>query len=114
MTHRAKTWVVAAVVLLAGGEPLGLVAPAWAQSRRYPPDPVDKDAEQATKSDLWNAAITPERQPYQSLVRAAGELLGQRTPAASLEALSKLDQAIKLLPREPEAYRLRGEVSLDR
>ncbi|HSR99411.1 MAG TPA: hypothetical protein VLM79_20305 [Kofleriaceae bacterium] len=108
MTHRAETWVVAVVVAW------GLVAPAWAQSRRYPPDPVDKDAEQATKSDLWNAAITPERQPYQSLVRAAGELLAQRTPAASLEALSKLDQAIKLLPREPEAYKLRGEVSLDR
>jgi tetratricopeptide (TPR) repeat protein len=92
----------------------GLVAPAWAQSRRYPPDPVDKDAEQATKSDLWNAAITPQRQPYQSLVRAAAELLAQRTPAASLEALSKLDQAIKLLPREPEAYKLRGEASLER
>src|ERR1044071_2777849 len=112
MTHRAKTWVFAVVVVvpvLWGG-----VAPAWAQSRRYPPDPVDKDAEQATKSDLWNAAITPERQPYQTLVRAATELLGQRTPAASLEALAKLDQAIKLLPREPEAYRLRGETELDR
>jgi tetratricopeptide (TPR) repeat protein len=107
MIRRAQTWVVAVVVV-------GLVAPAWAQSRRYPPDPVDKDAEQATKSDLWNAAITPERQPYQSLVRAAGELLAQRTPAASLEALNKLDQAIKLLPGEPEAYKLRGEVSLDR
>ena len=102
MTHRAKSRVVAVVLVILG-------APAWAQSRRYPPDPVDKDAEQATRSDLWNAAITPERQPYQTLVRAAGELLAQRTPAAGLEALNKLDQAIKLLPRQPEAYKLRGD-----
>lgn len=93
---------------------LELEAPAWAQSRRYPPSPIDKDAEQATRSDLWNAAITPERQPYQGLMRAATELLNQRTAAASLEAFNKLDQAINLLPREPEAYRLRGEASLDR
>src|SRR5678815_3443804 len=92
----------------------GLGAPAWAQSRRYPPDPVDKDAEQATRSDLWNAAITPERQPYQSLVRAAAEQIGQRTAAATLEAFKKLDQAIQLLPREPEAYRVRGEANLER
>jgi tetratricopeptide (TPR) repeat protein len=93
---------------------LGLCAPASAQSRRYPRDPVDKDAEQSTRSDLWNAAITPERQPYQSLVRSATELLNQRTASASLEAFNKLDQAIKLLPREPEAYRLRGEANLER
>jgi len=92
----------------------GLGAPAWAQSRRYPPDPVDKDAEQATRSDLWNAAITPERQPYQSLVRAAAEQIGQRTAAATLEGFKKLDQAIQLLPREPEAYRVRGEANLER
>jgi len=92
----------------------GLWAPAWAQSKRYPPDPVDKDAEQATRSDLWNAAVTPERQPYQSLIRAAAEQLAQRLPAATVEAFRKLDQAIQLLPREPEAYRLRGEASLDR
>ena len=93
---------------------LGLGASASAQSRRYPPAPVDKDAEQATSSDLWNAAVTPERQPYQSLVRSATELLNQRTTSASLEAFNKLEQAIKLLPREPEAYRLRGEASLER
>jgi tetratricopeptide (TPR) repeat protein len=97
-----------------GAAGLGLAAPAWAQSKRYPPDPVDKDAEQAAKSDLWNAAITPERQPYQSLVRGAAEQLAQRTPAATAEAFRKLDQAVQLLPREPEAYRLRGEASLER
>jgi len=93
---------------------LGAATPAWAQSKRYPPDPVDKDAEQAAKSELWNAAITPERHPYQDLVRTASELLGQRSEAAQVEAIRKLDAAIQLLPREPAAYRLRGDAYFDR
>jgi tetratricopeptide (TPR) repeat protein len=94
---------------------LGAVAsPAAAQSRRYPPEPVDKDAEKASKSNLWSAAVTPERHPYQDLVRGASEALGQRTGDATLEAIKKLDAAIKLLPHEPEAYRLRGDAYLDR
>jgi tetratricopeptide (TPR) repeat protein len=99
--------VAALAVLLAA-------APASAQSRRYPPEPVDKDAEQAQKSDLWNAAINPERHPYENLVRSAAEQITQRTDAGLAEAIRKLDQAIKLLPREPEAYRLRGEAHFDR
>jgi tetratricopeptide (TPR) repeat protein len=92
---------------------LGLAAPASAQSRRYPPAPVDKDAEKAAKSRLWNAAITPERHPYQELVHAAIAALGQRTPDQTLEAIKKLDAAIRLLPRDPEAYRLRGDAHLE-
>ena len=105
MTRRAAATVLAV---------LGLAGAARAQSKRYPPEPVDKDAEQASKSDLWNAAIMPERHPYQDLVRAAAELLNTRTPANSLEAIKKLDEAIKLLPREPDAYRLRGDIYLER
>jgi tetratricopeptide (TPR) repeat protein len=93
---------------------LGLSAPLWAQSRRYPPRPVDKDAETLARSKLWNAAITPERQPYQDLVRAAALALSQRTPDQTLEAIKKLDAAVQLLPREPEAYRLRGDAQLER
>jgi tetratricopeptide (TPR) repeat protein len=92
---------------------LGLAVPASAQSRRYPPAPVDKDAERAAKSDLWNAAITPERHPYQELVHAAVAALGQRTTDQTLEAIKKLDAAIQLLPRDPEAYRLRGDAHLE-
>jgi tetratricopeptide (TPR) repeat protein len=99
---------------LAIGVVAGLAAPAAAQSRRYPPQPIDKDAEAAAKSNLWSAAVTPERHPYQNLVRAAGEALAQRTPDQTIEAVKKLDAAIKLLPREPDAYRLRGEAYLDR
>jgi len=92
---------------------LAIATPAAAQSRRYPPEPVDKDAEQAARSDLWSAAITPERHPYQDLVRSATEALSQRTTDQTTEAIKKLDQAILLLPREPIAYRLRGDAHLE-
>ncbi len=108
MTARA----LAGVVAVLGG--LGLARPASAQSKRYPPEPVDKDAEQAARSDLWNAAITPERHAYQDLMRAAIEVLGQRSAASALEAIRKLDEATALLPREPEAYRMRGDIHLER
>ena len=93
---------------------LGLAAPAAAQSRRYPPEPVDKDAEASAKSILWNAAITPERHPYQDLVRKATEALAQHLDDQTTEAIKKLDEAIRLLPGEPEAYRLRGDAYLER
>jgi tetratricopeptide (TPR) repeat protein len=101
-------------IVTATGFAIGLAAPAAAQSRRYPPEPVDKDAEKAARSSLWSAAITPERHPYQDLVHAATEALAQRTADQTTEAIKKLDAAIHLLPREPEAYRLRGDAYLDR
>jgi tetratricopeptide (TPR) repeat protein len=99
---------------LAIGLTTGLAAPAAAQSRRYPPEPVDKDAEKAGRSNLWSAAITPERHPYQDLVRDATAALAQRTADQTAEAIKKLDAAIHLLPREPDAYRLRGDAYLER
>jgi tetratricopeptide (TPR) repeat protein len=105
---------IAALLGVAVGLTLGVAAPAHAQSRRYPPKPVDKDAEAAAKSKLWNAAVTPEQHPYQNLVRSAGEALAQRTPDQTAEAVKKLDAAIRLLPREPDAYRVRGDAYLDR
>jgi tetratricopeptide (TPR) repeat protein len=100
--------------LAATGLALGIAAPAAAQSRRYPPAPVDKDAEKAARSNLWSAAITPERHPYQDLVHAAAEALAQRSTDQATEAIKKLDAAIQLLPHEPEAYRLRGDAYLER
>jgi tetratricopeptide (TPR) repeat protein len=105
-------------IVAATGVAVGLTtwvaAPAAAQSRRYPPAPVDKDAEKAARSNLWSAAITPERHPYQDLVRAAAEALAQRSTDQATEAIKKLDAAIQLLPHEPEAYRLRGDAYLER
>jgi tetratricopeptide (TPR) repeat protein len=93
---------------------LGLAPSARAQSRRYPPEPVDKDAENAARSNLWSAAVTPQRHPYQDLVRAATDALNQRTPDQTTEAIKKLDAAIRLLPDEPDAHRLRGDAYLER
>jgi tetratricopeptide (TPR) repeat protein len=96
------------------GLALGVAAPAAAQSKRYPPEPVDKDAEKAARSNLWSAAITPERHPYLDRVRDATAALAKRTPDHTTEAIEQLDAAIRLLPREPEAYRLRGDAYLER
>ena len=109
-----KLHAIVAATGLAAGLTTWLAAPAAAQSRRYPPEPVDKDAEKAARSNLWSAAITPERHPYQDLVHKATEALAQRTADQTAEAIRQLDAAVKLLPREPDAYRLRGDAYLDR
>jgi len=95
-------------IILVLGLWLALVGTAVAQSKRYPPEPVDKDEEESDKSGLWEKASNPHRSPYQALLAEARELL---KPNASdpAEAVKKLDQAIKLLPDEVEAYRVRGE-----
>jgi tetratricopeptide (TPR) repeat protein len=92
---------------------LGFDAPASAQSKRYPPEPADKDAEQGAKSKLWQAASTPEHHSYKDLVHLATEELRQRTSDHTLGAIKKLDAAIQLMPHEPEAYRLRGNAYFD-
>lgn len=109
-----KLSAIVAATGLAAGLTTWIAAPAAAQSRRYPPAPVDKDAENAARSNLWSAAITPERHPYQDLVHKATEALAQRTSDQVTEAIKKLDAAIQLLPHEPEAYRLRGDAYLER
>lgn len=91
---------------------LSIAAPAWAQSRRYPPEPVDKDREQAQRSKLWEAATNPQRTPYGKLVFEAEQLLRDGLSSSAHEAVKRLDEAVKLLPDEPKAYRLRGEASL--
>ncbi|HEU4728163.1 MAG TPA: hypothetical protein VFT22_09750 [Kofleriaceae bacterium] len=105
---------IALLGLVAAGTLAGRAVPASAQSRRYPPAPVDKDAEDAARSKLWSATITPERHPYQALIHAATAALAQRTPDQTVEAVKKLDQAIQLMPRDPEAYRMRGDIYLER
>jgi tetratricopeptide (TPR) repeat protein len=109
-----KLPAIVAATGLAAGLTTWLAAPAAAQSRRYPPAPVDKDAESAARSNLWSAAITPERHPYQDLVHKATEALAQRSADQTTEAIKKLDAAIQLLPDEPAAYRLRGDAYLER
>ncbi|MEJ7597642.1 MAG: tetratricopeptide repeat protein [Kofleriaceae bacterium] len=87
---------------------LGVVGTASAQSKRYPPEPVDKDEEAADKSGLWERATNPHRSPYQALIAEARELMKTGAIDAA-DAVKKLDQAVRLLPEETEAYRVRGE-----
>jgi tetratricopeptide (TPR) repeat protein len=89
-----------------------IAAPAWAQSRRYPPQPVDRDQERAQRSMLWEAATNPQRTPYGKLIFEAEQLLREGTSASAQEAVKRLDDAVKLMPDEPKAHRLRGEANL--
>ncbi|MBA3820180.1 MAG: hypothetical protein H0X17_14900, partial [Deltaproteobacteria bacterium] len=91
---------------------VGMIAasgPAAAQSRRYPPEPVDKDEELARQSELWNHATNPRQAPYLALVKDAQKLLAERRSEATVEAVKKLDAAVKLMPNDAEAYRTRGD-----
>ncbi len=85
--------------------------PARAQSRRYPPEPVDRDKEQAQHSKLWESATNPQRTPYGKLIFEAEQAMRDGTSVSASEAVKKLDEAVKLLPGEPRAYRLRGEAT---
>lgn len=102
---------LALIALIASLAPL-LSAPAAAQSTRYPPEPVDKDEEQAQHSKLWESATNPQRTPYGKLLFEATEVMRDGTSTGLQEAVKKLDEAVKLLPRDPKAYRMRGEASL--
>jgi tetratricopeptide (TPR) repeat protein len=104
-----KLLLVAAAILVTAAV---AAAPARAQSRRYPPEPVDRDEEQAQHSNLWEAAANPQRTPYGKLIFEAEQLLRDGTTAGAQEAVKRLDEAAKLLPDEPKAYHLRGEASL--
>jgi tetratricopeptide (TPR) repeat protein len=89
-----------------------VVPAAWAQSKKYPPVAPDKGLEQENKSKLWDGAIDPDRGPYQELVRDAKRLL-ERTDASNVrDALEKLGTAISRMPKEPDAYAVRGQLFL--
>ena len=88
---------------------LAMASGATAQSKRYPADPVDKDQEKADKSKVWDSATNPNQQPYRALVAQARQSIEARTPDGLKDAVGVLDDAIKLMPKEPDAYRWRGE-----
>ncbi len=88
---------------------LATAGDALAQSKRYPPEPVDKDEDDAKKSNLWEKATNPQRKPYEDLLAEAQTALEDRSIDSAKEAAGKLGEAIKLLPDDPRAYRMRGD-----
>jgi tetratricopeptide (TPR) repeat protein len=87
-------------------------SPAWAQSKRYPPAPVDKDKESGSKSPLWESATNPHRAPYEALLAEAQQALDDKTSGSAADAVKKLGDAIKLLPDDARAYRMRGDANM--
>ncbi|MBL9013591.1 MAG: tetratricopeptide repeat protein [Myxococcales bacterium] len=96
-------------MLRAGLALLTLVGLAHAQSKRYPAAPVDKDQEKADKSALWESATNPNQLPYRNLIAQAKQSIEMRSAPGLADAVAVLGDAIKLMPREAEAYRWRGE-----
>lgn len=82
---------------------------AAAQSKRYPPEPVDKDQETADRSALWESATSPALQPYEKLLSEARVALAERTDDQHAIAVAKLGQAIALAPDLSAAYQLRAD-----
>lgn len=98
---------LALVALLAIG-----TSPAWAQSKKYPPVAPDKELEAEKRSDLWESTLNPDTRPYKELVREAKRLIERNTANDTQAALEKLDIAVKRLPKDPEAYLVRGQLYL--
>lgn len=84
---------------------------AAAQSKRYPPEPVDKDQEKADQSDLWESAINPRQEPYRALLAQARAGVESHSADQLLASIKFLDDAIALVPSRPDAYRLRGDAN---
>lgn len=84
-------------------------APAWAQSKKYPPVAPDKDLQEEKHSALWDGAAHPDKGPYDILVRDAKRLADAGDAKGAFE---KLDLAVSKLPNAPEAHQARGYLFL--
>jgi tetratricopeptide (TPR) repeat protein len=81
---------------------------ALAQSKRYPPPPVDIDERGRAPSGFWERVLHPADQSYQPHLATARSLLEQPDGQAAAQALSHLEQAVALAPDHPEVHWLRG------
>lgn len=88
---------------------LATAVPVAAQSKRYPPEPVDKDQETADRSSLWDSATNPQQEPYRALLAQARQGVDTRSSDQLLASIKFLDEAVALVPSRPDAYRLRGD-----
>ncbi|WP_428265276.1 tetratricopeptide repeat protein [Haliangium sp.] len=79
-------------------------APALAQSKRYPPPPVDADDVERSPSRLWEEVLHPRRGHYERLVVAARDLLARDRAGAVEEAQKLVEEARQLMPDGVEAH----------
>jgi tetratricopeptide (TPR) repeat protein len=84
---------------------------AHAQSKRYPPPPVDPDHDPS--STLWENAADPARAPYCDELAVARRHVEEHTSDGALAAVADLDRAVALVPDAPNGYAARGGVDLD-
>src|SRR4051812_15792716 len=84
-----------------------LATPALAQSKKYPPVAPDKDLQAEKRSGLWESTLHPDNGPYAELVRDGKRLIDHSTTEDVKTGLTKLEDAIKRLPKEPGAYLVR-------
>jgi tetratricopeptide (TPR) repeat protein len=81
---------------------------ALAQSKRYPPPPVDVDDVETASSSFWERVLHPGGRTYELRLAAARTLLEQPDAQAAAQALPHLDQAVAMAPDHPEGHWLRG------
>jgi tetratricopeptide (TPR) repeat protein len=91
---------------------IGSLQAAHAQSKKYPPITPDKELAEEKRSDLWDGALHPDMRPYKELLRDAKRLIDHNTPDDIKAGIEKLDAAIMRLPKEAEAYLMRGQLFL--
>jgi tetratricopeptide (TPR) repeat protein len=104
---------IARTLLIASALVGALAATALAQSKRYPAEDVDKDKEKAQRSELWENATSPETKPYARLVAEAKVAINERTDDQRAIAITKLGEAIALVPEDAQAYGMRGETYME-
>ncbi|GAB4570226.1 MAG: hypothetical protein Tsb0020_24880 [Haliangiales bacterium] len=96
---RRSLAALAALAALAIAHP-----PADAQSKRYPPPPVDVDDPGPLHSHFWQRVLHPDSDRYSALLVKARELLNMGITPALEEASEHLEAAIALRPEGVEAH----------
>ncbi len=103
--HRTNRLHAAVMASIAAA--LAAAAPAHAQSKRYPPPPVDYDEPAENHSDFWERTLHPQRDGYELALQRAEQLLEANLDG---QARDHLRAAVRLDATRPEAYWLLSEV----
>ena len=110
-TRRVRPGASPALSIIFGwGLIAALVCPAAAQSRRYPPEPVDYDDQVEKENHLWGRILAPHRERYHAEVDRAMEFVRMSNAESLARAAEILVEASKMAPDETRAYWVLGRV----